>query len=66
MAEDGRVRIRQGRRDALDLLKSAKNDDGLPEDDFKRYEKEVQKAHADYIAEINEHLAHKEAELKKV
>lgn len=66
MAEDGRVRIRQGRRDALDLLKAAKNDDGLPEDDFKRHEKEVQKAHDDYIAEINDHLAHKEAELKKV
>ena len=66
MAEDGRVRIRQGRRDALDLLRSAKNDDGLPEDDFKRHEKEVQKAHDDYISEINQHLTHKEAELKKV
>lgn len=65
MAEDGRVRIRQGRRDALDLLKAAKND-GLPEDDFKRYEKEVQKTHDDFIAEINQHLAHKEADLKKV
>ncbi|MDQ8207067.1 ribosome recycling factor [Coraliomargarita sp. SDUM461003] len=66
MAEDGRVRVRQGRRDALSLLKTAKNDDGLPEDDFKRYEKEVQKAHDDYIAEINQHLATKEADLKKV
>ncbi|MDP4880514.1 MAG: ribosome recycling factor, partial [Opitutales bacterium] len=60
-----RVRIRQNRRDALDLLKAAK-DDGLPEDDFKRYEKDVQKAHDDFIAEINQHLTHKEAELKKV
>jgi ribosome recycling factor len=66
MAEDGRVRIRQARRDALDLLKSAKNDDGLPEDDFKRYEKEVQKAHDDFIAAINQHLINKEADLKKV
>jgi ribosome recycling factor len=65
MAEDGRVRVRQVRRDSLDLLKAAKND-GLPEDDFKRYEKDVQKAHDDFIAEINEHLAHKEADLKKV
>ncbi len=65
MAEDGRVRVRQNRRDALDLLKAAK-DDGLPEDDFKRYEKDVQKAHDDYIAEINQHLAKKEADLKKV
>ncbi len=65
MAEEGRVRVRQNRRDALDLLKAAK-DDGLPEDDFKRFEKDVQKAHDDYIAEINQHLAHKEADLKKV
>lgn len=65
MAEEGRVRVRQARRDALDLLKSAK-DDGLPEDDVKRHEKEVQKAHDDAIAEINDHLASKEADLKKV
>lgn len=65
MAEDGRVRVRQVRRDALDLLKAAKNA-GLSEDDFKRHEKEVQKAHDDYIAEINEHLTKKEADLKKV
>ena len=66
MAEEGRVRIRQARRDALDLLKAAKNDDGLPEYDFKRYEKDVQKAHDDYIAEINNHFSSKEADLKKV
>jgi len=65
MAEDGRVRVRQARRDALDMFKAAK-ENGLPEDDFKRYEKDVQKAHDDAIAEINQHLAHKEAELKKV
>jgi len=65
MAEEGRVRIRHARRDTLDELKKEK-DSGLPEDDFKRLEKDVQKAHDDYIAEINEHLAHKEADLKKV
>jgi ribosome recycling factor len=65
MAEEGRVRVRQARRDALDRLKSAKND-GLPEDDVKRAEKDVQKAHDDAIAEINEHLSSKETELKKV
>jgi ribosome recycling factor len=65
MAEDGRVRVRQARRDALDLFKAAK-EDGLSEDDHKRYEKDVQKAHDDYIAEINQHLSGKENELKKV
>ena len=65
MAEDGRIRVRQARRDALDLFKSAKND-GLSEDDFKRYEKDVQKAHDDSITEINQQLGKKEADLKKV
>ncbi|MFP4165706.1 MAG: ribosome recycling factor [Opitutales bacterium] len=65
MAEEGRVRIRQARRDALDALKAAQKE-GLSEDDSKRYEKQVQKAHDDFIAEINEHLAKKEADLKKV
>jgi ribosome recycling factor len=59
------VRVRQARRDALDLFKTAKSD-GLSEDDFKRYEKEVQKGHDDFIAEINKQLGGKEADLKKV
>ncbi len=65
MAEDGRVSVRQARRDALDLLKAAK-DDGLSEDDLKRYEKDVQKMHDDSIAEINKLLSGKETELKTV
>lgn len=66
MAEDGRVRVRQVRRDALEQLKKAQKDGSISEDLYKRYEKEVQKLHDDHIAEINEHFAHKEAELKKV
>jgi ribosome recycling factor len=65
IAEDGRVSIRQARRDALDLLKAAKNE-SLSEDDFKRYEKEVQKLHDDRIAEINQLLSSKEKELQTV
>lgn len=65
MAEDGRVSVRQARRDALDLFKAAKGD-GLSEDDLKRYEKDVQKMHDDFIAEINHLLSDKETELKTV
>ena len=65
MAEDGRVSVRQARRDALDLFKAAKNE-SLSEDDFKRYEKEVQKLHDDGIVEINQLLSSKETELQTV
>ena len=65
MAEEGRVSVRQARRDALDLFKAAKNE-SLSEDDFKRYEKEVQKLHDDKITEINQLLSSKETELQTV
>ena len=65
MAEDGRVRVRQTRRDSLDLIKSSK-DDGLSEDDIKRLEKDIQKEHDTYIAKINGELSKKEADLMKV
>ena len=65
MAEDGRVRVRQARRDSLDLLKSTK-EDGVSEDDIKRSEKDIQKEHDTYIAKINQELSKKEADLKKV
>lgn len=65
MAEDGRVRVRQARRDSLDLIKSSK-DDGLSEDDIKRLEKDIQKEHDTYITKINDELSKKEADLKKV
>jgi ribosome recycling factor len=65
MAEDGRVRVRQARRDSLDLIKSSK-EDGLSEDDIKRLEKDIQKEHDTYIANINEELSKKEADLRKV
>ena len=41
-AENGRIGIRASRKDAMDALKDAQKE-GLPEDDYKRQEKEVQK-----------------------
>ena len=65
MAEDGRVKVRQARRDSLDLLKSTK-EDGVSEDDIKRLEKDIQKEHDTFISNINDELSKKEADLKKV
>ena len=65
MAEDGKIRIRQIRRDTLDQLKNAQKE-GLSEDDFKRHEKDVQKEHDDFIQKINDYLGNKEADLKQI
>ena len=65
IAEEGKIRIRQIRRDAIAHLKEAQKE-GLSEDDIKRAEKDVQKEHDAFIEKINDALANKEAELKNV
>ena len=59
LAEEGRVHVRNVRRDVLEQVKKAK----LPEDETKRLEKEVQAATDKSIKDIETHLAHKEKEL---
>jgi ribosome recycling factor len=59
LAEEGRVHVRNVRRDVLEQVKKAK----LPEDESKRLEKEVQTATDKAIKDIETHLAHKEKEL---
>ena len=66
MAEEGRVHIRNVRRDTLDTLKKAQKDGKISEDDFKRLEKDVQVATDKTIKEIGDHLARKEKELLSV
>jgi len=62
LAEEGRVHVRNVRRDAIEQVKKAK----LPEDEAKRVEKEIQTATDKSIADINSHLAHKEKDLLTV
>lgn len=62
LAEQGRVHVRNVRRDCLEAGKKAK----LPEDEMKRLEKDIQTATDKSIADINSHLAHKEKELLTV
>ncbi len=62
MAEEGRVHVRNVRRDGIEHAKKAK----LPEDELKRLEKEIQTVTDKSIADINTHLAHKEKDLLTV
>ena len=66
MSEDGRVAIRHVRRDAMDLLKKHSHDSGVTEDEEKQAEKDLQKLTDDYIARIDQHVAHKEKEIMTV
>jgi ribosome recycling factor len=62
LAEEGRVHLRNARRDALESVKKAK----LPEDEAKRLEKDIQTATDKATKDINDHLAAKEKDLLSV
>lgn len=62
MAEEGRVQIRNIRRDALESIKKGK----FPEDEAKRAEKEIQTITDKSIELVNQHLATKEKDLLTV
>jgi len=64
-AENSRIGIRASRKEAMDSLKLAQKD-GLPEDDYKRSEKEVQKITDDAVASVNDALSAKENDLRQV
>ncbi len=66
MAEEGRVHIRNVRRDTMDALKKSQKDGKISEDELKRFEKEVQTATDKTIKDIGDHLAHKEKDLLTV
>ena len=62
-AEDGRIAVRHARTHARDLLKKL---DGVSEDDVKHGEKDLQKAHDEYIAKVDALMKAKEAEIMEV
>jgi len=64
-AENGRVSIRNVRRDGMDQIKKAKND-GMSEDDQKFWEAAVQELTNEYIKRIDDQLEIKQAEIMQV
>jgi ribosome recycling factor len=66
LAEEGRVAVRQARKDANDEVKARQKKEGLSEDDIRREQGDVQKLTDQYIAKVEEMLKHKEAEVMEV
>ena len=66
LAEEGRVQVRQARKDANDAIKHGQKDAGMSEDDVRREQEKVQKLTDQYIGKIEEMLKHKEAEVMEV
>ncbi|GAB4321327.1 MAG: ribosome recycling factor [Candidatus Zixiibacteriota bacterium] len=66
LAEEGRVAIRNVRRDANERLKKAEKDKQISEDEHHRTADEIQKLTDEYVAEIDKLVAAKEAEVMEV
>lgn len=65
-AEEGRVAIRNIRRETNDLFKQQQKKGELSEDELRRLQEEVQKLTDKYIKEIDQLVANKEQEIMQV
>jgi ribosome recycling factor len=65
-AENGRVAVRNVRRDVLASVKALLKDKDISEDDDRRAQDEIQKITDKYIAEVDKALAAKETDLMAI
>ena len=65
-AEEGKVALRNLRRDAIDKIKKQEKDGDFSEDQSRDEQDGVQKTLDKFIAELEKHLADKEADILKV
>ena len=65
-AEEGKVALRNIRRDAIDKIKKVEKEGSISEDQSRDEQENIQNLTNKYIAEIEKHLSNKEAEILKV
>ncbi|MEJ1993945.1 MAG: ribosome recycling factor [Limibacillus sp.] len=65
-AEQGRVAVRNVRRDGMDRLKKLEKDGEISQDEHKRLADQIQELTDQHIKAVDETLAHKEAEIMQV
>lgn len=66
IAEDGKIAIRNIRRDANDQIKKMEKDHDISEDESRRLQTQVQEITDRYVKRVDEILQHKEAEIMEV
>lgn len=65
-AEQGRVAVRNVRRDGMEALKKAEKDHKISQDEHRQRSDEVQKLTDRFVKQVDEVLTHKEKEIKTV
>ena len=66
MAEDGRIAVRNARRDARKAMESAEKDGDISADELDRAEKELEKVTHEHVEHIDDALKRKEQELLEI
>ncbi|MGA0710018.1 MAG: ribosome-recycling factor, partial [Ilumatobacteraceae bacterium] len=66
MAEDGRVSLRNVRRDARKALETAEKDGDISKDELERAEKELDKMTQEHVEQVEKAFTRKEQELLEV
>ena len=65
-AEDGRIAIRNIRRNGMDQIKSMEKEGDISEDDSHRFSDDIQKLTDEFIKKVDETLSQKEKEILQV
>jgi ribosome recycling factor len=65
-AEQGRIAVRNIRRDGMDQIKGLEKKGELSEDESHRFSDEIKKVTEEFISKIDDALSHKEKEIMQV
>lgn len=66
VAEEGRISLRNSRRETNEHLKKSQKEGHITEDDLRKMEAEVQKLTDEFIAKVDQSVSHKEKEIMEV
>ncbi len=66
IGENGKIGIRNARRDAMDELKKLQKDNVITEDDLKDFQKDVDKVIGEYLEKLETSLKKKETEVMSI
>ena len=66
MTEDGKIALRNIRRDAMDKIKAMKKNNEITEDDVKEAEKDIQKITDKYVKEADTMSEKKIKEIQEI
>lgn len=65
-AEEGRIAVRNIRRDGMDYYKKLEKDKAISEDELRKHSEEIQKLTDDFVKKVDEALVQKEKDIMVV